>query len=109
MVSARSYSYISGNTSEETLTGTPGISLSSTSRTARSCAPFTYALRRHTVTACTFSRFSTVTCRRRSAVSRGRTTLPSASMRSRTSTVDSSGARSSPLFHTMKAASPPGT
>jgi hypothetical protein len=109
VVSARSYSYISGSTSEETETGVSGISRSSTSRTRCSCSPLTYALRRHTVTASTRSRLSTAICSSRWSVSRGRTTFPSASMRSRTSTVDSRGARSSPLFHTMKAARPPGT
>ena len=109
MVRVRSYSCISGMISEEIETGTPGMICPASSRMRRSCSPLAKALISETVSAstpCDLSCWSA--CRAELSFSRS-ITSPRAPTRSSTSTVMSSGARGSGMFHTMKAARPPGT
>ena len=94
----RSYSCISGTTSDESDTGTPGSTLPAISRMRRSCASFAKALMSETVSASIFAFFSFASESRSAASSRLRTTAPRASTRSSASIVRASGAIGSDLL-----------
>ncbi len=103
----RSYSRISGSTSEDSETGTPGSTSAAISATRRSWSALAKELISDTARASTPpSRASWV---RTSSSSRSRMTVPSLARRPATSTVSSSAARGSGLGQMIQPARPPGT
>ena len=97
-MTVRSYSCISGTTSEESDTGTPGSASAAISRMRRSWASFANALISETVSASIFALFSFASEARNAPSSSGRTTSPRASTRSSASIVSASGAIGSDLL-----------
>jgi hypothetical protein len=106
-VTVRSYSRISGSTSEESDTGTPGSTSAAISPIRRSCAGSAKELISETASASTPTSFASWA--RTSASSSGRITRPSDAMRWSTSTVFSSAASGSGFGQMIQPASPPGT
>ena len=97
-MTVRSYSCISGTTSEESDTGTFGSTAEAISRMRFSCASFANALISETVSASIFAWRSFASASRNDASSSGRTTAPRASTRSSASIVSASGAIGSDLL-----------
>ena len=98
MVTVRSYSCISGTTSEESETGVPGSSSIAISRTRRSCAGLAKELMSETVSASIFCDLRVRRLLRNAPSSRSRTTSPFALTRSSASMVQASGAIGSDLL-----------
>jgi len=98
VVSVRSYSYISGITSEEMETGMPGSTSAAISRMRRSWTPLAKALMSDTVSASTPLPTKVFNLARISASSSGWITSPWALTRSFASIVRSSGASGSGLL-----------
>ena len=98
MVTVRSYSCISGTTSDESDTGVSGSSSRAISRTRCSWAGFAKELMSETVSASIFCAFSERRLLRSASSSRPRTTSPLALTRSSASMVHASGAIGSDLL-----------
>ncbi len=92
VVTVRSYSCISGTTSEDRETGMPGSSREAISRTRRSCDAFANELMSDTVNASIFRCLSVARSLRNWSSSSACTTAPSAATRSCASMVQESGA-----------------
>ena len=107
MVTVRSYSRISGSTSEDSETGTSGSTSAAISAIRRSCAGSAKELISETASASTPASFASWA--RTSSSSSSRITVPSLPIRSSTSTVFSSAASGSGLGQMIQPARPPGT
>src|SRR5216683_4812615 len=88
VVEVRSYSRISGTTSDEHDTGTAGRSWAQSAASARSWAGLRYACRRQIATASTPASLSRAIAARAVGSSRGVSTPPAALMRSPTSSLE---------------------